>query len=349
MPTLQTTPWIDWTFPDQAYARNKLGHVWGPAQEMPKLNEECGEANPFDAHDKAVALERLKNNHTKMLGQMGILNSTERSQRYDNDASQSQSHKNGKFKDPSYEFSQTAGGLRGGTQYFFYSRDGQKYLEKLRQRRIGELSAINSGDYSKGPPARIPVEPNTDEIDAVLEKVFDEFESGAFPNAMIDDLNKLRTAFVRAGSTLSASKLAQYVQIMARLKVQVDRIAGVGGGPYQLDANQKKTIRAAGLVLDRLERLLLEINRTINEPQDVRQRAISEISSRMLGSVAQEQAPYGNPEADRRRRRERPRQNETQGDVATRGEVENRERRLPLGPEDATLTTPAGQTPVRPF
>jgi hypothetical protein len=316
---------------------------------MPKLDEEVGETNPFDAHDKAVVQERLKNNHRKMLGQMGILNSTERSQRYENNASQSQSHKNGKFKDPSYEFSQTAGGLRGGTQYFFYSKDGQKYLENLRQRRIGELNAINTGDYSKGPPARIPVEPNTDEIDAVLEKVFDEFESGAFPNAMIDDLNKLRTAFVKAGSTLSASKIAQYVQVMARLKVQVDRIAGVGGGVFQLDANQKKTVRAAGLVMDRLERLLLEINRTVNEPQDVRQRAIAEISSRILGSVSREQAPYGNPEAGRRRRREPPREGETKNDFATRGELENRERRLPLSPEDASLTTPAGEQPVRPF
>ena len=353
MPTLQTTPWIDWTFPDQAYARNKVGYVWGPSQEMPPLGEEMGAANPFDAHDKAVALERVKNNHRKMLGQIGVLDTTARSQRQRRPASQSGSHFNGRIETAQ---SQTAGGLRGGgydltggTQYFFYSKEGQDYLNNLRRRRITELGAIESGSFEGGPPKHIPVAPQLDEVDAVLEKVLDEFESGAFPTSLIDDLNKLRTAFVRVGSTITHRQLAGYVQVIARLKVQVDRITGVGGGPFQMDPQQKRTLRASGLVLDRLERLLLEINTHVNESQEIRQRAVAEISSRILGSTAREQAPYGNAEVGRLRRREPPRQNETQPDVSTRGEVENRQRRIPLPLPNAEEVTPSGEPPVRPF
>lgn len=404
MPTLQTTPWIDWTFPDQAYARNKVGYVWGHAQEFPEVNKEVGAANPFDAHDKAVALERIRNNNRKMLGQMGVLNTTERSQRYDNNASQSASHINARFE--TYQ-SQTAGGLRGGagydhplgqfiptpangfaaktslnnygadtdgnppmsgsgndalhyiptithaltggTQYFFYSKEGQDYLENLRKRRIAEMGAIATGNFEGGPPKHIPVAPQMDEVDAVLEKVLDQFESGAFPNSIIDDLNRLQTAFVRVGSTIEHHTLAQYVQIIARLKVQVDRIAGVGAGPYQLDNAQKRTVRATGLVLDRLERLLLEINKHVNESQDVRQRAVAEINSRVLGTTVREQAPYGAREQGRMRRRQAPLDFLEQPDIATRGEIERRQRRIPLPLPDAQNVTPAGEPPVRPF
>ena len=345
MPTLQTTPWIDWTFPDQAYARNKTGYVWGPAQEMPPLDAETGSGNPFDAHDKAVCLERLRVNKRKDLGRLGVLNTTERSQRYDNNASQSQSHINGKFMDPSYEYSQTAGGLRGGTQYYFYSKEGQEVLHKLRDRRISELNANDTRDFSAGPPKRIEVSPSTDEIDAALSKVLDQFESGAFPNSIVDDMNKLQNALVRIGATITSNKLAQYIQIFARLKVQVDRIAGVGGGPFQMDGNQKKAVRAVGLVLDRIQRLALEINRVINEPEDVRQRAVAEISSRVLGATFAQQTAFGNPEAGRERNVD----GANQRDVATRGEVENRERRLPVRLPPPEQQTQAGVPPVRPF
>lgn len=381
MPTLQTTPWIDWTFPDQAYARNKKGFVWGPAQEMPRQEAETGQANPFDAHDKAVALNRLRTNHTKMLGQMGVRNTTERSQRYDNNASQSQSHLKFPFMTSQ---SQTPGGLRGGvgadgwteqfgtripshgyeqrssllnlgadtdgnalhggTRYYFYSKEGQAYLENLKQRRIKELNAIQTGDFSGGPPKPVPVSPSTDEVDAVLVKVLDQFESGAFPSSIIDDLNRLQAAFLRIGSTITSSKLAKYIQIVARLIVQSDRIAGVGGGPFTLDAQQKKTVRATGLVLDRLQRLLMEINRVVEETPDVRQQVMAEIGSRILGSVASQQTAFGNPEPGRRRRREG--REGTEADVATRGEIENRERRLPQPMPEA----PAPQEfPTRPF
>jgi len=420
MPTLQTTKWIDWTFPDQAYARNKVGFVWGPAQEMPRQTAESGVANPFDAHDKAVALERLRNNKAKMLGQMGVRDTTERSQRYSNNASQSQSHLKVPFLTAQ---SQTPGGLRGaagydfplgqfipthsngyaadtalnnygadtnanapmtggvgrddwmeqfstafpsngydpmssllslgadtngntlrgGTQYFFYSKEGQDYLEKLRARRITELNAIEKGDFSGGPPKPVPVSPSTDEVDAVLAKVLDQFESGAFPSSLIDDLNRLQAAFLRIGATITANKVAKYTQIIGRLIVQSDRIAGVGAGPFSLDAQQKKVVRATGLVLDRLQRLLMEINRVVNEPENVRQQVVAEIGSRILGSIAGQQAAYGNPEAGRRRVRG---PGQTQADVATRGEVENRQRRVPQPLPEAPAPE---EFPTRPF
>jgi hypothetical protein len=370
MPTLQTTPWINWTFPDQAYARNKVGRHFVEPHIDPRLEAEVGGANPFDAHDKAVALDRLRNNHAKMLGQMGVRNTTERSQRYFNNDSQSQSHFNGKFMEPSYKFTQTPGGLRGGnadpddprriatnggfgtggamtggTQYVFYSKTGQDYLKNLRTRRIAELNAISTGSFPNGLPKRVPVEPQYDLTDAALSKVMDMFESGAFPASLIDDLNKLQTAFITVAGTISATKLAQYVQVIGRLTVQSERISAVGGGPFQLDAQQRRTVRASGLVLDRLNRLLLEINRTVNEPENVRQRAAAEISSRILGSITSSQTAFGNPEPGRQR------QTPTgpDRDVATRGELENRQAREPAALPEAELVTSAGEPPVRPF
>jgi len=384
MPTLQTTPWIDWTFPDQAYARNKVGHVWGPAQEMPRLDEEVGAANPFDAHDKAVALERVRNNHRKMLGQMGVLDTTERSQRHRNKASQSASHINGRIETAQ---SQTAGGLRGGagydspfgqfiptprngyaantslnnlgadtdgnpprelsggTQYFFYSPEGQSYLTRLRNRRVAELNAIEKGDFSGGPPKPVEVSPSTDDLDAALAKVLDEFESGAFPNSMIDDLNKVQGALLRLGATITDRKLAQYVQVLGNLKRQSQRLAtgAAAAGPLALDAQSRKVLRASGLVLDRLERLCLEINRVINEPADVRQRAVAEIGSRILGSTSAVQAPFGTQQRQPGRTREE------RGMNAVTGLTTERQIRQPEPLPDASLVTSAGEPPVRPF
>lgn len=375
MPTLQTTKWVDWTFPDQAYVRNKAGHVWGPAQEMPRSDHEGGAANPFDAHDKAVALERVRNNHRKMLGQMGVLDTTARSQRHSRPASQSCSHINGKFETAQ---SQTAGGLRGGagydhplgqfiptprngyaaktslnnygadtdgnppqertggTQYFFYSPEGQSYLNRLRQRRVSELNAVEKGDFSGGPPKAVAVSPSTDDLDAALALVLDEFESGAFPSSMIENLNKVQGALLRLGATITSHKLAQYVQVFANLKRQSQRLAtgAAAAGPLALDAAARRVLRASGLVLDRLERLALEINRVVGEPEDVRQRVVAEIGARILGSTSAVQAPYGSIQR---------RQNAVTGLTAAR------QMRQPQPLPPAELVTQPNALPVRPF
>jgi hypothetical protein len=210
---------------------------------------------------------------------------------------------------------------------------------------VAELNAIEKGDFAGGPPKPVEVSPSTDDLDAALAKVLDEFESGAFPNSMIDDLNKVQGALLRLGATITDRKLAQYVQILGNLKRQSQRLAtgAAAAGPLALDAQSRKVLRASGLVLDRLERLCLEINRVINEPADVRQRAVAEIGSRILGSTSAVQAPFGTQQRQPGRTREE------RGMNAVTGLTTERQIRQPEPLPDASLVTSAGEPPVRPF
>jgi hypothetical protein len=308
-----------------------------------------GRENPFDSQDKAQALERLKVNHSKMLGQIGVRNTTERSQRYARPASQSQTNIDGKFQQPAYLFAdgqQRGGAMVGASQYFFYSKSGQDYLTNLRNRRVSELNAIEKSDFSGGPPQPIPVAPAYDDIDAVLEKVLDEFETGAFPNALIDDLNRLQGALLRVGAVITGPKLSQYINVFAQLQEQIERIIEGQGQGLAMGAQEKKVLRSAGLIIDRLQRVAKEINRTLNEDPASRQRAMAEISSRILGSTAAAQTSFGVRAPGRMRRRLPPREGEVQGDTTTRGELENRQRRVPSA-QGAEITP--GERPVNPF
>lgn len=338
MPTLQTTAHLKWTFPDEAYAKNKAGFGFATAN-IPTQEIEHGVKNPFDAHSRQVALDRVANNKRKMFGQLGAIDTTDRSQRYSNNASQSQSHINGHFNNPAYEFSATAGGLRGGTQYFFYSQEGQTWLDKWKARRIQELNNIQSGDYTNR-PERIEVAPDYNVLDASFAKVLDQFESGAFPSSIIDEFNKVQLALLQMGSRITSHKLAQYAQILGLLEKQVQRISARGEEmSNMLDANGKKTVKTVGLIVDRLQRLVLEINKHINEPQDVRERAVEEIGSRILGATARIQAPVGSTT--------RPPRGTLRN--VTSGELAQRLARTPQNLPNPELELPAGQEPARGF
>ena len=290
MPTYQTTPLYDWTFPYQAIQRNKAGVGYFDDAPM-RLEDTMGSsANVFDAHDKAVALERIRNNTTKMMGQLGITNTTERSQRADNHASLS-FKKNGSFGDERTYFD---GQQRGGTQYYFYSTEGQEYLKKLREQRIQELNAIESGNFGNA-PQRIQVSPQTDEMDTMLSRVLDQFQVGTFPVSLVDDFGKIQTALIRIGATVGSNKLGQYIDVFAKLQTQVERILanpGSSAGIYKLEAAAKKNLKAIGLALKRIQGIADQINKYIDQPQEIRQRALANLG--FLGTTAAEQEDYGN-------------------------------------------------------
>lgn len=379
MPTFQTTPLGKWSFPDASYRRNQLGHQYaGVGQTRGNSVPVVGPASPFAAHERDVVLARLHNNKSKMLGQLGVKNTTERSQRYTNNDSQSQSHFNGVFPNDEYQF--PPGGLRGGmtrasstggfelgggTQKFFYFKEGQDWLESWKKRRIAELNAIEKDDYSAGRPGRIPIAPAYDDLDAILAKVLDQFESGAFSNALTDDMNKLQGSLLRMGGTITAPKLAQYIRVFGDIRRQVQRITAdpeptvnrldagdaaedaVEGarrgqpagqyraGPYKLDAKDLKLIRAVGLIADRLVRLAREINAVINLDTPSRERAVAEIGSRILGSISGQQSAFGQATPDTR--------GLTFGSLAERGAREEPSR------PPAELETQAGIPAVKPF
>jgi hypothetical protein len=290
MPTYQTAPLYNWTFPYQAIQRNKAGVGYFDDAPMRVEDTMGASGNVFDAHEKAVVLDRLRNNTSKMMGQLGLANTTERSQRADNHASLS-FKKNGSFGD---ERTYGDGQQRGGTQYYFYSSEGQEYLKKLRERRIQELNAIESGNFGNA-PQRVQVSPQTDEMDTMLSRVLDQFQVGTFPVSLVDDFGKLQTALIRIGATITSGKLNQYVDVFAKLQTQGERILanpGSSAGIYKLEAAAKKNLKSILLALKRLQRIAIDINKYIDQPQDVRQRALANLG--FLGTTATEQEPFGN-------------------------------------------------------
>jgi len=84
----------------------------GVGQSHRRAVPEMGAAAFYAEHERQSALDRLANNKQKMLGMMGVKDTTERSQRYTNGASLSQSKHNGVFREDKYQF--PPGGLRGG-------------------------------------------------------------------------------------------------------------------------------------------------------------------------------------------------------------------------------------------
>jgi len=260
-------------------------------------------------------------------------------------------------------------------------------LENWKNRRIAELNAISKDDFSAGPPQRIKVAPQYDDLDAILAKVLDQFEGGAFSTSLLDDMNKLQGAFLKLGDTISSQKLAQYMRVVGDIRRQTQRIvvnpeptvaqldagddaaevaeaaAAPAGrrrgrpavvnpryaeGEFALDKKDLKIIKATGLIADRLVRLLEEINRVINESPEVRKRAMEEIGSRVLGAVSREQAVFGQPSTQPR----------MTGDIArrpteerlTQGLVSQRQTRIPEQRPPAELEAPAaGTPPVKPF
>ena len=292
MPTYQTAPMYNWTFPYQAVRMNNAGVGYFGDVPMEIQDTMGSSANVFDAHEKAVVLERLRNNTSKMMGQLGIANTTERSQRANNHASLS-FKKNGSFGDERTYFD---GQQRGGTQYYFYSDEGQEYLKKLRERRIQELNAIESGNFGNA-PQRIQVSPQTDEMDTVLSKALDQFQSGTFTNTLVDDLARVQTALIRVGATITSSKLGQYIGVFAKLQEQAERILanpGSNAGIYKIEAKDKKNLKTVITSLNRLQKLASQINTYIDQPENVRQRAMVNIGSLALGTASAEQQPFGN-------------------------------------------------------
>jgi hypothetical protein len=378
MPTYQTPPLGKWMFPEQIYRHNQKGFGWaGVGTSHKRSTPEEGSPAFYAEHERKVALDRLKNNHQKMLGMMGVRNTTERSQAFDRPAHLSQTRINGKFRDPAYDYSATAGGLRGGTQKFFYFEEGQKWLENWKNRRIAELNAIATDNFSAGPPQRIQVAPQYNDLDAILAKVLDQFEAGAFSTSLIDDMNKLQGAFLKIGATISDKKLAQYMRVLGDLKKQAQRItadpeevvaqldrgdeaadvadiarrttAPAGrytAGMFKIDTKDVKILRTVGLIADRLVRLLDEINSSINEDTPTRERKMEELGSRVLGSIAGQQSAFGEVGTFPRPGGDEARPTESR---ATIGFPSERTQRLPPQRPPADLETTAGMPPVKPF
>jgi hypothetical protein len=265
-------------------------------------------------------------------------NTTDRTQAFDRPAHLSQCRINGKFMAPSYEFSQTAGGLRGGTGLI--TPEGRAWGKQQLLNRIKELDQIESGDYSAGPPPRTNLDPKLDYIDAAFSQFLDQWEAGALPGSTVEAANKCVQELFKVGATISPSKLSQYVEIVARLQVQADRMSAVATGTYSFKEEKRTILRAVILIFNRFQKLAEEIARVINEPEEVRRRVMMEVGTRILGEDFRQQTAAGEEPGFRPRPPFIPRTRE--GEVGIRpGEAPERPFR-PAAPRSQTVA-PGGR------
>ena len=210
MPTYQTTPYISWTFPDQAISMNRKGVQPLKATTLPRQDMIVGSAQYGWAEDaRKMVLAGLETNRVKDEGMRGLRNTTARSQAHDRPSTLSQTRINGKFEHPSYQYTQTPSGMRGGTGLL--TKEGRAWAKRRLQQRIGELNAIESQDYSAGPPTKITILPGTVEADQALARLYNYISSAATTNPALPDIaNKLIVALLRAAPSMDGRKLSQY-------------------------------------------------------------------------------------------------------------------------------------------
>ena len=290
MPTYQTTPYISWTFPDEAIRMNKKGFQPLKPVDLPQQDRLVGAKSPFADSMREMALAALHTNRVKEQGMLFHRNTTERTQAFDRPAHLSQTRINGKFMAPSYEFSQTAGGLRGGTGLI--TPEGRAWGKQQLMNRIKELDQIDSGDYYEGPPPRTNLDPKLDALDSAFSQFLDQWEAGAIPGSLVEQANRTVGELYKVGAVITPSKLAQYVEVVARLQVQADRMAAAGG-IYTFKEEKRTILRAVVLIFNRFQTLAEEIARVINEPEQVRRMVLEDIGARMLKGAVQGQAVAG--------------------------------------------------------
>jgi len=289
MPTYQTSPYASWIFPDEAYHMNSRGIQ--PLRPLPLHNSYellpggGSEAQTeFDSHDRRVALERVRMNKKKEQGMLGHRNTTERSQRYERDASRS-AVPNGVFHGSPMEYV-TSGGLRGGR---IYTKEGEEWLAKRLQQRIGEYGQLRSGNFSAGPPETIELS-NFGNIDALLMIAFTSFTSGTFSSGLNDTLNQLLQAFIKAGAAMTGRQISRYAQAVSKmvqtarsydksnLEAQYDPSQGLEG----VDVKQYRKLSAVQQTLRLIDAALREIARVVDQPVAARQQVMSTLAERLF-------------------------------------------------------------------
>jgi len=155
--TFQTTPYMPWIFPDQAYEMNRGGLQYSEFPSRSSFDPDVGTESPWAAHERQVAMDRVQNTHRAQLGMEGKINTTARSQRYDRPASRS-AVPNGVFYGSPMDYSTSGNAFRGGR---IYTKEGQEWLAQRLQERAQEYGEMATGNFSRGIPAQISLSQNT--------------------------------------------------------------------------------------------------------------------------------------------------------------------------------------------
>jgi len=288
MPTFQTSPMFQWTFPDQAIARNihgigKLKPVSLPNQPIMEEHSPMHSSWKQDAHREA--LSRVRNSKKAEEGMLGKLKTTERAQRYIRPMSRS-AVPNGVFHGSPMEYV-TSAGLRGGV---ITTKEGQEWLQKRLKNRIVELDAIDSGDFSAGAPPTIALSPQFDVLNATLESVFNDFASGNFAlsSATSQNIEKVQSEFLKAGSYITGRELNTFATAFQRLTEMARGYSpDVLALTYDASDIPKILRNIRGIVerLDTLDFFLKEVARSVNWTRPEREQLMNSLREKKLGET----------------------------------------------------------------
>ena len=297
MPTYQTSPYFQPIWADEAYHMNPFGI--GKLKATPLKNAfdymlpggGSDAQTYFTENARREAMARVENTKLAKLGMEGRRNTTARSQRYDRPASRS-AVPNGQFYGSPMLYSVTAGGLRGGV---ITTKEGQEWLAKRLKQRAQEYEAIQTGDFSKGAPANISVQPETDALDTLLQQVITTFDVGTFNTSFLDTMTRLQGAFISVGAKLTGLQLGRYARIIQKLYETIRSYSGARqSGLYGELGGQEEKIRVVDFTRKTLEiisRIINEISRVINQPQNAKELVMSQIRSRILGEAETKLSP----------------------------------------------------------
>jgi len=282
MPTFQTTPMLPWIFPDHAYHMNHRGTIPEPVEKV--FNGVLGSPSPWAEHERKVAMDRVLNTQKAKLGMEGHLNVTARSQRKDLPASRS-AVPNGVFLGSPMEYV-TSGGLRGGV---ITTKEGQEWLQKRIKERIEEYGALSSGGPAKA-YTPIPTSPYM-ELDIIFSSLFTALSSGSYTSAVAESANKLLMAFLKVGSVITPSQLADYSRNLGKVTASIRPSVGNESGTtrgftYEPSEERKRLIDQIYRTFQLCDQVVKEIARTIYESQSSRDQVMSSLTSRLLGSQA---------------------------------------------------------------
>lgn len=305
--TFQTSPYMQWIFPDQAYEMNHNKPSTLKPTQSRELHADVGVESPWAEHERRVAMDRVRNTTRAEKGMEGHLNTTARSQRYDRPASRS-AVPNGVFHGSPMDYSTSGNAFRGGR---IYTKEGQEWLAKRLKQRVEELDAISTGNFSKGPPSKIDVSPYN-MVDTLLQQIFASFGAGSFTSGTATALSQLLGEILKIGATITPSQLTMYAQAIQKLN---ETIRGYRAGEIGVDFERRgiiaeaenpqigyllaanpaeerlRLVQSMQTTLKLLNGVIREIARTIYDPQSARQQVMATLQKRLLGEQLAEYVP----------------------------------------------------------
>lgn len=289
--TYQSTPYMPWVFPDEAYQMNFKGkEPLRPTLLSQPLDLMEGGGSEFQTaaydHARQVVMDKIANTIKAKKGMEGKLNTTARSQRYDLPASRS-AVPNGVFSGSPMTYL-TSAGLRGGV---ISTKEGQQWLERRLKQRAGEWGELNSGAKKIDPPD-IPVSPYT-EVNTILSNLFVAFDTGFFSSSVMELLNQLASALIKIGAVIEPRQLVTYAQGVQKMTESVrpftGRQLGETRGPvFEADEKRRRNVDAINAKLKIVDAIIREIARTMNEPLGSRQQVMSMLGERLVGAQLQQ-------------------------------------------------------------